>query len=226
MYKMLSTVFCIILLFGYASTMHCAAYSGFLEDFTEIDASSVNISVSRSDTETENAFITNFDVSDSGRILVCLEKKSVNVYNSDGSFDYALNYTFHGSSIAFWHGEEIVFYTYRGNHFTFLGEDGTIRKVCDYSGDEADIIRDIRNRHYISYGNVSYETVKNNPLLHFSTNYYDALVRNNLSEQNIYAYDNSMSRLLTALGKVAAFSGLVMVGLILGHQNKKKYKDQ
>lgn len=61
--------------------------------------------------ETKDAFIENFDVSEDGKALICLENDTVNVYDVDGGYEFTLKYDANGSSsMAFWYKDNIVIY--------------------------------------------------------------------------------------------------------------------
>ena len=77
-----------------------------------------------SETEIKGQNIRNFDVSPSGMILLCLNNCYVNIYNSNGSFLYAIKYNLEGTANAFWRGDYIAIYLNRSNIIVVLDDTG------------------------------------------------------------------------------------------------------
>lgn len=200
MMHLISALLCVILKLEDVS--HLQSYF-FENELVDLDLSSTNITIIKSETEVKNLFIDNFDVSDFGKVLLCLEGAYINVYNADGSFDYSLNYNYHASSVVFWSDQNIVIYTFRDNKFICLDDDGNIVRVYGYIGDKSKLINTIRSNNKIYYQSETYELVKDNSLLKFS-NKYDTLIKTKSSKdkQILYSYYNSMERILTCLKKI------------------------
>lgn len=101
--------------------------------------------------------VGNFDVSESGRLLLCLQQNCINVYDSHGNFEYALNYDTDGSSRAFWQGENIVIYFIRENIFVLLDENCNVSKIYEYTGNDAsEFIISLDNTKEITHEGVTY----------------------------------------------------------------------
>ena len=195
----------------------------FENELVDLDLSSTNITIIKSETEVKNLFIDNFDVSDFGKVLLCLEGAYINVYNADGSFDYSLSYNYNASSVVFWSDQNIVIYTFRDDKFIYLDDDGNIIRVCGYTGDKSKLINTIRSNNKIAYQSETYELVKDNSLLKFS-NKYDTLIRTKSSKdkQIIYAYYNSMERISKYVKKILILSIIVILTVSANFAIKKR----
>lgn len=145
----------------------------------------------RTDIETQNAFIENFDVSTSGEVLICLENEVVNVYDASGAFRYAIEYdSNHSSSMAFWDENNIVIYIFREHICAFFDEDGSLDNIYEFSGDSSNLINHVLKRRKFVANNHTYTSDKSNALVFFSSRDNQVTKRgNNTGEvETIYCY--------------------------------------
>lgn len=70
-----------------------------------------------------NGRIVSFDVSDSGKILLGLERNRLLILNPDGTPDRALRFHLYGSYYVEWFGENVALYSVRGDFVTVFSED-------------------------------------------------------------------------------------------------------
>lgn len=174
--------------------------------------------------ETKNSFIENFDVSDSGDILICLENQTVNVYDSNGMFRFTIEYDSNSSSsMAFWHGNNIVIYIFREHICVFFNEDGTLAEIYEFGGNSSDLINGVIKKKKITVGNCTYTSEKSNILVSLSSRDNQLTKQNNTTGEieTIYIYKKAGYRMLKfSIGIVLFISVFVLA--ILYIVNKKK----
>ena len=70
-----------------------------------------------------NGRIVSFDMSDSGKILLGLERNRLLILNPDDTPDRALRFHLYGSYYVEWFGENVALYSVRGDFVTVFSED-------------------------------------------------------------------------------------------------------
>lgn len=178
----------------------------------------------KTDIETENCFIENFDISDSGDILICLENQTVNVYDSNGVFRFTIEYDSNSSSsMAFWYGNNIVIYIFREHICAFFNEDGTLTEIYEFKGDSSELINHVIKKNKITVDNYTYTSDKSN-ILAFLSSRDNRLTKQNLTTgeiETIYIYKKAGYRMLKfSIGIVLFISVFVLAALYIIHKKK------
>lgn len=155
-----------------------------------------------SKTEGKGGNISSFDVSESGKIALCLDGgthgEHICVYDSDGSFLYTVYYVFHGSSETFWIGEEAAVYVVRGDIAVTVNEYGvTGAYVPVDSIDNHIVLGNLTNRKTITRGDTVYKLTYPSSLV---TTPSKCVIERNGTEQTVYENTDAKS---DALWKIA-----------------------
>lgn len=196
-------------------------------ELTEMDDNIYNSKVNKTQSEASDAFIYNFDVSDSGKIIIALKNNTANIYDSEGCFEYCLNYSDISSGcITFWYNDNIIIYVFRGDTFIFLSEDGIIEKTCKFNGNESQLINTVTNTSVNEFDNYKYNAEKGNTLiklLSFERNQLVQTNTNNGDTKIIFLYKGATGRVLKAWGVILLWIAAVVL-FILYLKYEKKFK--
>lgn len=178
----------------------------------------------KTDVETKNAFIENFDISDSGDILICLENQTINVYDDKGKFKFAIEYDSNSSSsMAFWQESNIVIYIFREHICVFFHEDGTLDEIYEFGGDSSGLINGVLKKKKITIDDCTYSSGKSNVLLFLSSRDNQLTKQNNITGEieTIYSYKKAGYRMLKfSIGIILFISVFVLAILYLIHKEK------
>ncbi len=178
----------------------------------------------KTDDETQDAFIENFDVSNSGNILICLENDTVQIYDEDGTFQFAILYDSNGSgSMAFWNEENIVIYIYREHICVFFDADGTLGEIYEFNGDSTSLINSVLKKGAITLGDYTYSSEKSNFFVLLSSRDNQLTKQNNLTGEinTIYLYKAAGYRMVKFSIKIALFISIIVIGFLYGFNKEK-----
>lgn len=178
----------------------------------------------KTDVETKNAFIENFDISDSGDILICLENQTVNVYDNNGKFKFAIEYDSNSSSsMAFWQESNIVIYIFREHICVFFHEDGTLDEIYKFGGDSSSLINSVIKKKEITIDDCTYTSGKSNVLVFLSSRDNQLTKQNNITNEieTIYIYKKAEFRMVKfSIGIILFISVFILAILYLVHKRK------
>ncbi len=148
-------IFSILILFVNPFDAYCSKIKK--SDYVESTDRTFENCFYKSESVFEGMPVGNFDVSNSGKLLLCLQHNCINIYDNKGNFEYALSYEIDGSSIAFWQEESIVIYIVRGSTFVLLDENCNVDNVYESTSDvDSELIRKFRNVKEITHEGISY----------------------------------------------------------------------
>lgn len=93
-----------------------------------------NIQFEKTDTETLNAGIKNFDISSNGNVAVGMDNNTVNIYDSEGNYLYGYSFDISGDYKCYWEKSEFALYDVRSHIKTLVSENEV--KVYDIDVNE------------------------------------------------------------------------------------------
>lgn len=148
-------IFSVLILFVNPFNTHCSTINEL--NWVESTDKTFDNCFHKSENMFEDMPVGNFDISDSGKLLLCLQHNCINIYDNQGNFEFSLNYNeIDGSSIAFWYGDDIVIYLFRANTFILIDNNCNVKKVYEFTEDDSSIINTFRNKKEIIYKEISY----------------------------------------------------------------------
>lgn len=164
--------------------------------------------------EKENAgSIQNYDVSASGKLLICLKGNQVNVYDENGKFEYAIQYDTSGKSFCFWWDDKIVIYIVRGTYCMVF--DHTETEVYDFTGDIRQLILNVSARVQY-YNDFTYYVEEPLSILDDSLGYKLIKTEKTSGEQEtVYNNKNAMRETITLNVFIFGFIILWIIGIIV-----------
>ena len=187
-----------------------------IEEDTNTFLSNVNISVLTE--EPQKKTIKVFDINDDGRVAIGYNtsgRKSIGVYTSDGTFQYAYEFNCSGDFGVEWDNDSLIIYFVRSNIAIAVDSEGEIKSALRIQ-DTLENNYYWRNSVFITeriHGDTKYTLENDMGLLNvFASSYSQLVVTKNNGEKMIF-YDVNNSELLRMLAKFIAI--IVFVCIII-----------
>lgn len=162
-------------------------------------------SISLSDLEDNKYSINTFDISNNGKILVCLQKNTINVYGKNNEFVISISLKNQGKIESYWQNELIFIRIIRADIGVLLDIQGNIVNMYNikeyfHNSSENQKIFNANDKEYLSHK----YSVGGNEFVDFINNGYSRLVLKNGNEEKII-YENQNALLYCSLKLISVF---------------------
>lgn len=189
------------------------AFIAFLPSIVRADISYNGFSFTECDKSRKDAFIENthmsitkkaegvgqiwgIDVNKVGRLVICFNNGSIDVYDIDDAFLFGVRFNARGEHvIASWHGDSLGIYFVRSGVLLVCDEAGNPVSMYEISGEESDYIRS-NEKQQVNYMTTRYELRRVG--FDFLTGAYSQIVRVRADTEEVL-YDVAWSANITII---------------------------
>jgi hypothetical protein len=175
-----------------------------------------NVQLVKSDNPEMQSGISTFDVNNSGQIAIGLSNKKINIYDTDGQFQYGYSFSTAGDYEMEWDKQNLIIYLVRSDIALKVDSEGNYLEL-------ESIDNSIENNSYWNYlerktsqtsGGNYYEVNNKKGINIFATN-YSRLVKTDSNGIETIIYDVSKTKMASQVTIILLVIGLITITTLI-----------